>query len=85
MFARYPDGNKGCKLFNLSSGCFIRNRDVIFAENSFHDFPSETKQQADLFFPDTWQPEDSTENEMINRDNVNLDEQEDNKPVAEIF
>ena len=85
MFAGYPDGMKGFKLFNLSYGSFIRSRNVIFAETFFYDFAAETKQQADLFFPDTWQPEDSTENEMINGDNVNLDEQGDDKPVGEIF
>ena len=73
VFARYPDGTKGFELYNLSSGSFIRSRDMIFAENSFYDFAGETKQQADLLFPDTWQPEDSTENEMINGDTVNFD------------
>ena len=58
---------------------------MLFAENFFYDFAAETKQQADLFFPDTWQPEDSTENEMINGDNVIFDEERDNKLVGETF
>jgi len=58
---------------------------MIFAEKTIHDFAAETKRQADLFFPDKWQPEDSTENEMSKGDNVNLDEQADNQPVGETF
>ena len=85
MFVGYPNGTKGYKLFNLSSGSFIRSRDVIFAEKTFHDFTAEAKQKVNLFFPDTWQPEDSTENKMLNGDNVNLGEQADNQPVGETF
>ena len=38
VFVGYPDGTRGYKLFNLSSGSFTRSRDVIFAEKTFHDF-----------------------------------------------
>jgi len=33
VFVGYPDGTKGYKLFNLSSGSFTRSRDMIFAED----------------------------------------------------
>ena len=55
---------------------------MIFAEKTSHDFAAETKQQAGLLFPDKWQTEYSTENEMSKGDNVNLDEQADNQPVG---
>ena len=42
VFVGYPDGTKGYKLFNMSSGSFIR-RDVINAEKTFHDFTAGRK------------------------------------------
>ena len=34
----YPEGTKGYKIYNLSSGKFVKTRNVIFDENNFHTF-----------------------------------------------
>ena len=46
----YPQGTKGYKLFNLSTKGFIHSRDVIFAEEQFHDFSDEQSSAVDLEF-----------------------------------
>ena len=50
VFVGYPDGTKGYKLYDLSTNRFIRSRDVIFAENEFHDFESAHSKKLDLQF-----------------------------------
>ena len=42
----YPEGTKGYKLFDPSSGKFIRSRDVIFQERKFHDFGNKHNNQS---------------------------------------
>ena len=41
VFVGYPQGTKGYKLFDLSTKCFIRSKDVLFVEERFHDFSDE--------------------------------------------
>jgi len=38
IFVGYPDGTKGYKLYDPVKRQFIRSRDVIFVEGTFHDF-----------------------------------------------
>ena len=40
IFAGYPEGTKGYKVYNISTGKFARTRNVIFEENKFHSFES---------------------------------------------
>ena len=48
----YPDGTKGCKLYDLETKCFIRSRDVIFSERGFHDFDKKISSKRDYFLFD---------------------------------
>ena len=50
VFAGHPQRTKGYKLFDLSTKGFIRSRDVIFAEERFHDFSDEQSSAVDLEF-----------------------------------
>ena len=50
VFVGYPQGTKGYKLFDLSTKGFIRSRDVIFAEERFHNFSDEQSSTVDLEF-----------------------------------
>lgn len=50
VFVGYPNETKGYKLYDLKACCFIRSRDVIFAENDFHDFENGHSVNSDLQF-----------------------------------
>ena len=53
IFVGYPAGTKGYKLFDISTGDFVRSRDVVFAEEDFHDFVNERSANTDFFYPKT--------------------------------
>ena len=61
IFVGYPAGTKGYKLFDISTGDFVRSRDVVFAEEDFHDFVNERSVNTDLFYPDGRQSESAEE------------------------
>ena len=52
IFMGYPEGTKGYKFFDFSTGKFIRSRDVIFIEEDFYDFEEQQGSNHDLFYPD---------------------------------
>ena len=79
IFVGYPDGTKGYKLFDVSNGVFIRSRDVVFAEEEFHDFTNEKCANADSFYPDSWQSESAEE------ENQPQPEPPITQPVGETF
>ena len=53
IFVGYPAGTKGYKLFDISTGDFVRSRDVVFAEEDFHYFVNERSVNTDFFYPET--------------------------------
>ena len=65
----------------MLSGSFI-GRGVIYAERTFHDFTAGRKEKPDLLFPDVCQFDDSTENEVMNGDDVNQNEQKNNQTIG---
>ena len=100
MFVGYPDGTKGYKLYDVKTRRFIRSRDVIFAENEFHDFDNGQSLKLDLHFfypvydvpivPDVIAEED----QIVEEDQQNIDQAEpeihepavpDNQPVGATY
>ena len=61
IFVVYPAGTKGYTLLDISTGDFVRSRDVVFAEEDFHDFVNERSVNTDLFYPDGRQSESAEE------------------------
>ena len=53
IFVGYPEGTKGFKLFNIDTNKFIRSRNVIFHETTFHNFNYERKSNYVIFPLDT--------------------------------
>ena len=51
IFVGYPEGTKGYRLFNVSSGKFIRSRNVKFYETEFFEWKGEmiTTNHTDIF------------------------------------
>ena len=47
IFVGYPEGVKGFKLYDPVTHKFIRSRDVIFLEKSFHDFDVNNSSNSD--------------------------------------
>ena len=94
MFVGYPDGTKGFKLYDLTKKTFIRSRDVIFEERSFHKFKCEqsSESNSEVYYP---AKEDSQVNPPIVQaqiqagdENVNVEENpqpilENNVPLQE--
>ena len=90
----YPDGTKGFKLYDLTKKTFIRSRDVIFEERSFHKFKCEqsSESNSEVYYP---AKEDSQVNPPIVQaqiqagdENVNVEENpqpilENNVPLQE--
>ena len=83
IFVGYPSGTKGFKLYDLTKKGFIRSRDVIFEERTFHEFerPESSEQNCEFFY----QPkENCPANPLINQDEIQADEEnvhvEDNDP-----
>ena len=83
IFVGYPDGTKGFKLYDLTKGTFIRSRDVIFEERTFHEFKREksSEQNSELFHPPK---ENYRVDPPINQDEIQADDEnvnvEDNGP-----
>ena len=78
-FVGYPVGTKGYKLFDISTGDFMRSRDVMFAEEDFHDFVNERFVNTDLFYPDGWQSESAAEGNQPELETLI------NQPVGETY
>ncbi len=45
VFVGYPEGTKGYKLYDLEKKSFVRSRDIIFQERTFHNFKSKENQE----------------------------------------
>ena len=79
IFVGYPSGTKGYKLFDISTGDFVRSRDVVFAEEDFHDFVNERSVNTDLFYPDGRQSESAEEGNQPEPETLI------NQPVGETY
>ncbi|CAB4038262.1 Hypothetical predicted protein, partial [Paramuricea clavata] len=85
MFVGYPDGTKGFKLYYLTNKTFIRSRDVIFEERSFHKFKCEqsSESNSEVYYP---AKEDSQVNlpigqVQIQTDDENMNAEENPQPI----
>ena len=63
VFVGYPEGNKGCKLYDLEKKSFVRSRDIILQERTFHDF--ESKENLEVYDEDEVNPESSVVGAII--------------------
>ena len=83
IFVGYPDGTKGFKLYDLTKEAFIRSRDVIFEERTFHEFKRQksSEQNSEFFYPPK---ENCPANPFINQNEIQDDDKninvEDNNP-----
>ena len=41
IFVGYPEETKGFKLYDITTGCFVRSRNVLFHEDEFYKFDSQ--------------------------------------------
>lgn len=76
IFTGYPEGTKGYRLYNLSTGKFIRSRSVLFNENEFKQF-NEVKQEdvIHIFSNSLDDVEDTNNEEIVEHVAENVDEQ----------
>ena len=70
IFVGYPEGTKGYKVYNISTGKFTKTRQVIFDENKFHNFETSPPKLAEIVnivlpFDDDIQEELSIEDEVV--------------------
>ena len=72
IFVGYPDGTKGFKLYDLTKGAFIRSRDVIFEERTFHEFKRQksSEQNSEFFYPPK---ENCPANPLTNQNEIHAD------------
>ena len=76
IFAGYPDGTKGYRLYNLTSRRFIRSRSVIFHEHKFHDFNINKESKKWIYtFPDVNVEEEDQQQENEQPQNENEEPQ----------
>ena len=85
IFVGYPDGTKGFKLYDLTKEAFIRSRDVIFEERTFHDHEFKRQRSSEQNFKFFYPPkENCPANPLINQDEIQADDKnvnvEDNNP-----
>ena len=71
IFVGYPEGSKGCKVYNPDTKKFLRSRDVVFLENSFGHKSLEGEKDAILlinesYFNPEFDYEDSKDQVFVN-------------------
>ena len=72
IFAGYPDGTKGYKLYNLKTQRFTRSRSILFCEDEFNDWDEKvSKKQYQHFFRGTNDEDDDNE-EPEESENINV-------------
>ena len=81
-FVRYPDGTKAFTLYDLTKEAFIRSRDVIFEERTFHEFKRQksSEQNSEFFYPPK---ENCAANPLINQNEIqveNIDQRRQRRP-----
>ncbi len=64
VFVGYPEGTKGYKLYDLEKKSFVRSRDIIFQERTFHNFKS--KENQEFYHKDEGDLEGSVVGAIIN-------------------
>ena len=62
IFVRYPNETKGYQVYDLCSKHFIRNKNILFFENKFHNFElNEERNKRELVYHKTNEINDPTE------------------------
>jgi hypothetical protein len=69
VFVGYPEGTKGYKLYDLEKKSFVRSRDIVFQERTFHDF--KLKENSEFYHEDNRNPESSEIDAIIDPNDHN--------------
>ena len=75
IFVGYPEGTKGYKIYNLTSGKFVKTRNVMFDENHFHTFDTPIPKVDEII--DIILPDDESHCEFVHRiDDMSINDQQ---------